>query len=199
MMLDVLPADVSWTSFNDAQADREPRPLCATVLDLAGPGAGRLAVDLGCGSGVETRALLGAGWRVLAVDSDPQLPTRFADLRPTDQLEVLVADLADVPVPAASLVHAGYALPFVAPDRFGALWDRVRDALAPGGWLAVDLFGVRDSWAGTPGVSVHDRDAVDGLLHGLDVVRLDEEERDGTAFERPKHWHVLHVVARRPG
>jgi methylase of polypeptide subunit release factors len=42
------------------------------VLDLAGSGAGRRALDLGGGAGVETQAILGRGWEVLAIDYDPE-------------------------------------------------------------------------------------------------------------------------------
>src|SRR3982750_3460898 len=60
-----------WAEYNDSQRGREVRPLCAELIALAGDGAGRAAVDLGCGAGIETRALLRAGWRVHATDSAP--------------------------------------------------------------------------------------------------------------------------------
>ena len=36
-----------------------------------GAGAGRMAIDLGCGDGTDTLALLDRGWSVLAVDIEP--------------------------------------------------------------------------------------------------------------------------------
>ena len=43
------------------------------------------------------------------------------------------------------------------------------------------------------------RPEVDGLLDSLEVERLVEVEEDGrTAVGTPKHWHLFHVVARRP-
>lgn len=43
------------------------------------------------------------------------------------------------------------------------------------------------------------RAALDELLAGLDVERLDEVEQDGrTAVGDAKHWHLYHLVVRKP-
>jgi trans-aconitate methyltransferase len=189
----------AWASYNEAQAGRAVRPLCAELLRLAGPGRGRTALDLGCGAGVETRALVDAGWRVTAIDSDATVRARMSDLLQTGAVEVLVRDLHSEPLPASDLVHSSRTLPFVRPTDFGAVWARIRTALLPGGWLGVDLFGPRDDWFGEAGLSFHDRATVEGLVAGLDDVRLEEREWDGPPHDGPdKHWHVIQVIARRP-
>src|SRR5688500_4932830 len=60
-----------WARYNSGQTTRPVRDLCRRAMTLAGPGNGRTAIDLGCGAGRETRALLDAGWRVLAIDNEP--------------------------------------------------------------------------------------------------------------------------------
>lgn len=188
-----------WSAYNDAQAGRPPRPLCRQVLAHAGAGDGRLAVDLGCGSGIEAAAMVEAGWRVFATDADPAAPTRVASLvGPEAPVEVVLTGFEQVQLPRADLVYAGYALPFVPPSHFADVWRKVREALRPGGWLAVDLLGDRDSWAGQRSMTFLDRESLDDLLHGLEVVALEEEDEDGRSFSGPKHWHVFHVIARRP-
>jgi hypothetical protein len=47
-------------------------------------------------------------------------------------------------------------------------------------------------------MSFVDRDALLGLVDGLDVLVLDEQERYGDAYSGPKHWHVFDVIARQP-
>ena len=47
-------------------------------------------------------------------------------------------------------------------------------------------------------MTFHSRSEVDALLAGLDVVAVEEEENDRPAFSGPKHWHLFHVLARRP-
>ena len=191
--------DDIWSAYNEAQLGREPRELCRAVLGRAGPGRGRLAADLGCGSGVETRALLDSGWRVVAVDSEPSTPARLAEqIGNPERLEVRVQAFKDLRLEGVDLLHAAYALPFTDPADFPSVWQELRDALNPGGWLAVDLFGDRDDWAHTEGMTFLTRSQVEALLQGLDVVLLDEEDEDGHAFTGPKHWHVFHVLARQP-
>jgi hypothetical protein len=96
------------------------------------------------------------------------------------------------------LVFASFSLPFCRPDAFPTLWERLRSCLRPGGRFVGELFGDRDSWASDPEMTFHDIDAAKTLFHGLEVETFEEEEEDGDAFDGPKHWHVFHVIARRP-
>jgi trans-aconitate methyltransferase len=191
-----------WTAYNAAQRGRGVRPLFAQVLALAGDGRGRRAIDLGCGAGIETLALLEAGWIVHALDNDQSsLAQLRQDAAEKSQrlLHTQVADLNDLPgLPEADLIYAGYALPFTHPARFVSMWATVQRSLRAGGWLAVNLFGDRDSWADNPEHMFLTETDTRALFAGLDVQRFDVEDRDGAAFSGPKHWHVFSVIARRP-
>ena len=193
---------IDWPGYYSGTSDREPRPLAVRGADLVGtPGR---AVDVGSGAGLESAYLLGLGWRVLAVDAQQAAADRLAELAPPgaeDRLEVRIADFGDLTdLPPAELVHSSYSLPFCPPDAFGRLWDAVTGCLVPGGVLAVNLFGDRDTWAQDPdsGLTFHTRADVDRLLAGLDVVELEEEENDLPAYSGPKHWHLFQILARRP-
>ena len=194
-----------WDEFFAAEHRREPRPLLGRALAVTGPGAGRHAVDLGCGQGIETRALLDAGCTVTAVDASDTGLRLLAegvadDPGARERLRVVPARLEEYDVAPADLVHASYSLPYCPPDRFPALWRRIRGALRPGGVLAGQLFGDRDTWAGElEDVTFHTAEEVAALLEGLDVVELTEVEEDGGSGRGPKHWHVFEVVARASG
>jgi trans-aconitate methyltransferase len=191
------PDEAHWSAYNAQQRCRAVRQLCREVLELAGPAAGRNAVDLGCGAGRETRALLEAGWRVHAIDAEPSVTAALADVD-DDRLTIEVTRFAELQaLPDADLVHAGYSLPYQSPEQFGRLWTLIRSCLRPGGWFAGNLFGERDSWAGAEGMTFLSGSSARELFDGLDVLYWTELDEDGQAYSGPKHWHVFDVIARR--
>jgi SAM-dependent methyltransferase len=189
-----------WTRFYEQQGGRGVRPTFERALELRGDAPPGDAVDLGCGDGVETRALAERGWTVLATDSDAGVEERvLAGLSAEAAARVRVRrtsfeELGELP--ASDLVYAGFALPFCDPGHFPYLWADIREALRPGGLFAGELFGPHDEWFGRPGMNFHDRVGVEGMLAGMEVLQLVEDDRRGMSFEGPKHWHVFHLIAR---
>jgi tellurite methyltransferase len=185
-----------WTRFF-AAAGSDPR---ATLLDALArfEAEGRdpgIAVDLGAGTGRDTAELVRRGWTVVAVDAHPEAIERIRALG--SQVRTVLAPFDEVDLPAADLVNASFALPFCAPPAFERTWQHIVTALLPRGRFCGQLFGERDQWAPTPEMTFHSRAAVDALLDGFEVERLEEIEQDGqTAVGAPKHWHLFHVVAR---
>ena len=159
------------------------------------------AVEVGFGDGTETLALLDAGWRVLAVDAAPQardvlLPRASADA--LARLDVRIAPAQSVDLPPFDLLYSGYALSFLETADFRRFWTGVRASLRPGGIVIVNVFGVRDTWAGDEYMTFVDRATVEKMTAGLEILALDEEDGDGSSFCGEKHWHVFDIVARRP-
>lgn len=144
--------------------------------------------------------MLRAGWRVHAVDREPGTPDRVRHTVPTDQHDRLTVEATDfaelTALPSAGLVHAGFSLPYVQPGDFDRVWSLVRSSLGPGSWLAVNLFGLNDTWATELDATFLTEDAVRSLVDGLEVVQFVEEDEDGMALSGPKHWHVFTVIAR---
>ncbi|MCW4457859.1 trans-aconitate 2-methyltransferase [Microbacterium sp. MPKO10] len=185
-----------WDAYYEAMSGRPLRKNLVAALEHWGDRPPGNAVDLGAGDGLETRELASRGWQVTAIDGHADLSTQLAGV------EGVVAQHADfaqiTELPASDLVVAAFSLPFCPPAHFDPLWGAIRTCLRPGGILAVEFFGVRDKWAGTPGMTFHTHNDVERMLWGLETLLLDEDERDGRAFDGPKHWHVFHVIARCP-
>ena len=162
-------------------------------------GAPGFAVDLGCGQGRDTFAMLELGWRVLAIDAEPAAIQRLrAHAGDQPLLQTRVASFVEADWPEADLVNAGYALPFCPPERFDDVWARVVASVRPGGRFSGQLFGDRDEWANDPELTFLTRGDALGRLAGFELERFDEEDADGeTALGDAKHWHVFHVIARR--
>lgn len=191
----------TWTSYYDAVGDAAARPTLLRALD-AWRGAPGLAIDLGCGSGRDTFALLAGGWRVHAIDSESEGLKRLAarlDDNGRKRITTICARFEDVAFPSADLVNASFCLPFCAPESFPRVWQGITEALPPGGLFAGHLFGIRDEWASC-GLTVHDRPEVEALFAGFDMISLDETENEGvTAKGTQKRWHLFEIVARRIG
>lgn len=158
-----------------------------------------VAVDLGCGAGRDTLALLRAGWTVHAIDGEREAIERLLAVAGTnDRLHVLVSPYAEATWPECDLLNSSFALPFCHPDDFPAVWERVVGSLGPGGRFAGQLFGERDGWSGNDGMTFQTRAEAEALFDGFELERFDEYEEDGhTAVGAPKHWHLFHVVARK--
>jgi tellurite methyltransferase len=98
------------------------------------------------------------------------------------------------------LISSQFALPFTPRDRFGEVVSRLKAALAPGGIFAGQFFGIHDQW-NTPGSNMTfvTRAEAEAKLSDLETLEFREEDADGhVADGSPKHWHVFHVLARRP-
>ncbi|HZP97929.1 MAG TPA: class I SAM-dependent methyltransferase [Reyranella sp.] len=192
-----------WSAYYEKLRDRPPRKTLMAALDKFGsPPADALAVDLGCGDGRDVVELLRRGWNVVAVDAEAEALKRLAErkLPGSERITPIVSRMEDVPLPlGAQLVNSSFAMPLCEPAKFHALWQRIREALPPGGRFSGQWYGPRDSWFGRPGMAFVSRAEAETMLQGLDVEMFEEEEADGvTPRGKPKHWHIFHIVARKP-
>lgn len=191
--------DVTWSDYYEKNEAREPRDALLGVLDLYDrPGR---AVDLGCGSGIDTLAMLHRGWRVVAIDAESEAIRRLRDRVPSelaDRLETRVTPMEDVDLPSADLLHASFSLFFCDPDRFPDVWRRITGSLAGGGRFVGELLGDLDTWAPEDDISAFTESEARALFDGWTIERFEVEEEDGEACDGPKHWHVFHAVAHTP-
>jgi SAM-dependent methyltransferase len=191
-----------WATYYEKLRERPPRRTLLAALDRFGPGsAGALAVDLGCGDGRDTIEMLRRGWRVVAVDSEPEALRRLQTRPLPEGSEVtpILARFEEVPMPIGlSLVNSSFAMPLCEPQAFHRLWERIREALPTDGRFSGQWYGPRDSWADRPGMTFVTRAEALALLDGLELEMFEEEEDDGvTPRGNAKHWHIFHIVARR--
>jgi tellurite methyltransferase len=188
-----------WAAYYQKLRDRPPRKTVLAALDAFGtPPTDPLAVDLGCGDGRDVVEILRRGWKVVAIDAEPEA-LRQLEARNLPNITPILARFEDVPLPlGVHLVNSSFALPLCEPPRFHDLWARIREALPSGGRFSGQWYGTRDSWRGRPGMTFLSREEALALLERFDLEMFDEEETDGvTPRGKPKHWHIFHIVARK--
>lgn len=130
---------------------RRSVPGYGEVIALLGLFAERYAqpgstlYDLGCSLGAATlslrRRLRAADCRIVAVDNAPAMAARCREHVAADSatapVEVVCADLREVPIEDASVVVLNFTLQFLTPAERLPLLKRIRAGLRPGGVLVL--------------------------------------------------------------
>jgi hypothetical protein len=140
---------------------------------------------------------------VFATDADAEGIRRLRSRVPaelTPPLRTTVARMEQIELPEADLIWAGFSLFFCPQRRWSEVWPEVHDAVRPGGRFGGQILGERDTCAPDREISSISREQTRALFDGFEIERFEEEEeeKDGEACSSPKHWHLFHVLARRP-
>ncbi len=195
----------TWPAYYQRLSGREPRALLARVLSLAeknlAPNTYRQAIDLGCGDGTETLALIEQGWRVLAIDREPEAMRLVESKIPAEQrgqLQMQNASFEEAQFVVADLIYSAISLPFCNPQHFDRVWRNLTDSIRTGGYFAGHFFGDRDTWAALPEMTCLTRQVVESLFDHFKIEYFEETETDRpTTLGEPHHWHTFEVIAKK--
>lgn len=185
-----------WSDYFAASKQKGRNPFYENVEEFLGePGD---VLELGFGAGLGVLWWLEKGWRVHAVDEDKFMCENLSSLlNPGCHCKIEQRSYIHAGFKKYDVVSAVFSLFFVPPDYFDPTWKKIFDALRPNGLFVGQFLGPHDDWAGD-GWTTHTKDEVEKLLENYEILFLDEVERDGeTVYGKPKHWHVIHVIARK--
>ena len=141
-------------------------PVVVELLRRAGIEGG-LVVDLGCGSGITSRALTDAGFEVLGIDSSRPLLARARREAPEARFRH-GSFLDERPPECGAVLAVGEVLNYTERS-LGPVFGRVYRALRPGGLFVFDLAG--------PG-RIRGDDPVRNWAQGPDWAVLSKTEED---------------------
>ena len=118
------------------------RGNCRLPDPLGGDGD---ALDIGCGSGKSTDALIGLGYRVAGVDFSPEA-VAVCEGRFGDSAEFLVGSVLSLPFPDGSFDYACcvHVLEHIPDEDMPTAVSEIRRILRPGGYLFVRDFAPGD-------------------------------------------------------
>jgi tellurite methyltransferase len=189
----------NWSGFAEDTKEFPPSSLIVKAVKLVGHKG--IALDLGPGAFRDSKYLLQEGFeKVVAVDINTSAKDRAVDIA-DEKLEVVVSPFETFNFPAASfdIINAQNSLPFTHPDSFNAVFEGLKSSLREGGIFTGTLFGNNDEWNGQPDMTFHTAEEVHALLSGLEVIELNDTEKEGiTMAGKMKHWHIFQVTARKP-
>lgn len=132
-----------WGAFN---AEHTPAPLpVADEFIRASSGAGKVAIDLGCGNSPATVLLLEKGWNVIAVDNSRAslnlLARKHRGALETGQLTIIESDVTEfTPSEPVDLVVAADILPYINPIHFRSTWTKIHQFIKQEGFFIGNLF-----------------------------------------------------------
>ena len=186
-----------WYEYYDITRNKPPSKLLIKALAYVEKKGE--AIDIGGGALKDTRYLLGQGFDVTVIDKADLMEKEVETIK-SDKLHYVISSFADFDFPKNTydIASAMYALPFNPPEDFDAVFTRIKNSLVKDGIFCCQCFGIRDGWSGNQKMTFHTKEQVEKLLSDMEVILLDEEEKDDkTANGTPKHWHVFHFIAKK--
>ncbi|MTI22864.1 class I SAM-dependent methyltransferase [Fulvivirga sp. RKSG066] len=162
----------------------------------------RHAIDLGCGNGIDTHALLQNNWQVLAIDKEEEALNQLDTLVAQNHRHALAKRCSAfeelTSLPSTTLVNASFSLPFCHPNYFDKVWQVIVNSIQPNGRFSGHFFGNDDSWSSNTDMTFHNMQEIEALLSDFNIEALKEVNKKGkTVSGKVKHWHVFHIVARK--
>lgn len=188
---------MSWKEYYEKMT-LEPRAAVVRALDYfeKTPTNDKKAIDLGCGNGRDTIALLKNGWDVIAVDSEPlaiEYIKKNLDPELDSRLSFQCESFENVSWQDVSLINTSFSLPFCPKEKFEDVWSNIQKSIVKGGLFSGNFFGQKDEWNELRQVT---KEELHTMLEGFELIFFTEEETDKESATGPvKHWHVFEVTA----
>ena len=160
-------------------------------LQRFAPAVPATALDVACGSGRNLRWLAEAGWRVTGVDRDTAATAPLRTLA-----EIVDSDIENAPWP---LDGRQFDLVVVCNYLWRPLFDTVKAAVKPGGWLIWETFADGQQTIGRPSRAdfLLQRGELLRVCHDWRIVAYEDLFEAGADARTPPRF-VQRVAAIRP-
>jgi tellurite methyltransferase len=197
-MKNTYPTLTHSLGYYEATKESEPSVLLLKAVQLLTPDQ-TVALDLGCGAGRDTRYLSGQGLAVTALDADP-VAEQYVMHPLSENAHFIHTDFESFAFGSYDLINASMSLPFLRPDAFEGILQKIKSSLKPRGIFVGSFLGPYDEW-NKPGTRMTfiDKHGIEDYFTDLDILALGELEQDGvTALGTSKHWHFVTCIAQKP-
>ena len=163
-------------------------------------GEGKLALDLGCGSGRDSIYLLERGWRVISIDTsetalnvlESKANTNNKSWLETKKLVTKKMNIEDYDFPEkAHLIVAHDVFPYCNPEKIRSLWTRIHASIEDNGYLVGTFFQrggfAHRKWTAWGAWFVNDSKTVETLVtrssYKMELCRYRPKDRPSSVIE----------------
>jgi SAM-dependent methyltransferase len=175
----------------------QPRPLLKKSFEFISDDNLKKSYDLGCGVGQDTFALIGEGYFVTAVDISSDAFKYMNEKFGTNvNVNQIVSSLEDLKLEKCSLINASLVLPFVSPEHFDNVIEKIKSALVPDGLAILNFFGPKDDWKDK--LVIKSTIEIEKYFESFTKLYYNEFEDDRPSAGGPvKHWHILEYIFKK--
>lgn len=158
------------------------------------------ALDIGCGAGVEAKALAKKGFHTVALDVNADVKSYFTDDTHAN-IEVVISPIETFTLGKYDFVFAKNSLVFLSPKKFRTVIEAIKNSLRPNGVFAARLWGDRDSENISKRNYKHTfvtKEMLAQQFQGYTIVLYREREENGSSvYGHMKHWHLIDIVVQK--
>ncbi|MDP2647740.1 MAG: class I SAM-dependent methyltransferase [Candidatus Yanofskybacteria bacterium] len=191
-----------WKKFVEVTKDRKPNGYVVDAVRMFKLKGGK-ALDIGSGSGIDSKYLGQLGFDVVAFDSEPESVRVAQEITaglPVTVSEQRIEDF-NFDEDGYDLIIAWRSIPFVTKPIAKDILLKIQKHLRPGGICVLALFGPEDGWAKDRNdMAFFTVDEIKKLWPQMELVRVFEERAEGNlATGGTKFFHLINLITRKVG
>lgn len=191
---------LNWKNFVQNTKDRKAHKLLTDSLEALGIPKG-VALDIGCGPGVDAKYLAEQGFTVEAIDSSEDSVKQTRELCKNLNVTVFQESINDFAIEAEkySLIFSWNALPYLQKTEAENVLRKSYAGLTKNGALIFTVFGSEDDWVkNKEAESFFTLEEVKNIFAGAEIVKAEEIKEGKTMPDgKTKFWHLLKFVIKK--
>ena len=193
----------SWERYYQKNKGRAVRPLFTRAISyVINSNSHKTALDLGCGVGIETSALIRQDFMVIAVDNQKAAGNHIRNQLSLDEskkFNFVLSDFSNFEFDTKyDFVWAYHSLPFISRNSFFDVVNKALAAVKDSGVFAGSFFGEKDEWVLGNKVNGICESKLRELFSEFNIIELKETfEKGKTVLSSEKNWHIFDIIARK--
>lgn len=193
-------SNINWNKYVQKTKNRQPvnylMEAVKNLNDLKGN-----ALDLGCGSGIDSKYIAENGFNVEAIDFDKNAIKQTKLICKNLSVKIIQEDIKKFNIKNNfyNLIISWNTLPFLTKKESEKILADIQNGLISGGIFVFSIFGIEDEWAKIyKEMSFWTVEELKKTLSEMKFIKFLEEKQKGpTASGETKFWHKIQAIAQK--